>query len=67
MSEAEPALSPGHTSPIPNQKSSLSQEENQHQIHQSINPKIENSPGTESTKDSGKCSASDTSNNATDR
>ena len=61
MSEAEPALSPGHTSPIPNQKSS-SQEGNQLQL-----PKIENSPGTESTKDSGKCSASDTSNNATDR
>ena len=53
MSKNEPALSPGHTSPIPSQKT----QEN----------KIENSPGTESAKDSGKCSASDTSNNATDR
>ena len=55
MSLAEAAISPGHTSPIPSSK-------DHHTDH-----KIENSPGTESAKDSGKCSASDTSNNAQDR
>ena len=44
-----------HTSPIPETKDSAK------------NLKIESSPGTESAKDSGKCSASDTSNNAKDR